>query len=500
MSLLGIDVGTTGCKAVAFSEDGRIISSSYEEYDIKKPQTGWAELDVSEVLKKIMNVIRFTVSGTHADPVKTLAVSSLGEAMVPVSIDKRVLGNSILNFDIRGQEYVKPISKLINNKRLYSINGNTISNNYSLTKLMWVKDNMPNVYEKTYKFLLWGSFVAYMLGAEAAVDYSLANRTLLFDIEKQSWSEEILCKAGIDPLKMASTVPSDTVIGTVSDSMSAELGLPRNVSICMGTHDQCANALGCGVIEEGMAMYGIGTYICIVPVFKQRRETKTMIKLGLNTEHHVVPGNYVTFIYNQGGVLMKWFRDTFAAEEFRKSSNTGENIYAKLDLEMPETPSMVTVLPHFVDTGPPDFISDSSGIITGLKLDTNRGGIQKGILEGTTFYMRKCVESISDEDIQINKFRVAGGGSKSNRWVQLCADIMGKTFIRPVVTEAGALGAAIIAGTGNGIFKTYSEGVESMVRLEKTFEPDWRMHKLYHSSFNKYKQLELLAKRYLLEG
>lgn len=497
MSLLGIDVGTTGCKAAVFSEEGHLLASMYEEYDVQRPKPGWAELDAVEVWAKVKRTISEVISSSASDPVGALAVSSLGEATVPVTEDRQVLGPSILNFDARGEKYLESLSSALDNEHLYPINGNTLGNHYGLTKLKWIREHQPDLYKRAHKFLLWGSFVSFMLGAEPVVDYSLANRTLFFDIDREAWSEEILELAGLDCSKLPDTAPSGTVIGTVSDRIAGELGLPSNVSIVTGAHDQCANAVGCGVIQEGRAVYGMGTFICITPVFNKRREPAGMIERGLNTEHHAVPGKYVCFIYNQGGSLVKWFRDTFAAAERRRAEETGRDIYADLISEIAEGPSSIMVLPHFATTGPPAFISDSCGVIAGLRLETSRGDILKGILEGTTFYLKECVESLPPTGIEIADFRVVGGGSKSDAWIQICADIMGRPFVRPKITEAGALGAAIMAGVGSGVFPSYEVSVKAMVNLERTFEPDPQQQKLYEGRFEKYSRLWPLMEEYL---
>jgi xylulokinase len=497
VSLLGIDIGTTGCKAAVFSKEGRLLASAYDEYDVQRPELGWAQLDAVEVWGKVKRVISEVVSSSTSDPVTALAVSSLGEAMVPVTEDRQVLGSSILNFDARGEEYLEGLSNVLDKERLYRINGNTLGNHYGLTKLKWIKEHQPDLYERAHKFLLWGSFVPFMLGADPVVDYSLANRTLLFDIDREAWSEEILELAGLDRSKLPDTAPSGTVIGTVSERVGGELGLPSNVSIVTGAHDQCANAVGCGVIKESHAVYGMGTFLCITPVFSQRREPAVMIERGLNTEHHAVSGKYVGFIYNQGGSLVKWFRDTFAAAERRQAEATGRDIYAHLISEIPEGLSGIMVLPHFTTTGPPEFISDSCGVIAGLRLETSREDILKGILEGTTFYLKECVESLPPTGIEIANFRAVGGGSKSDAWIQMCADIMGRPFVRPKITEAGTLGAAIIAGVGSRVFPSYEAGVKAMVSLERTFEPDPPQQKLYENRFEMYRRLWPLMEGYL---
>jgi xylulokinase len=498
VSLLGVDVGTTGCKAAVFSKEGLLLASAYREYDAQRPEPGWAELDAVEVWARVKETIREVVSSSASDPVTALAVSSLGEAMVPVTQDRRILGPSIVaNLDLRGGEFLQDLRSTLDDDRLYGINGNTLGTNYSLPKLMWVKAHRPALYDRAFKFLLWGSFVSFMLGAEPVVDYSLANRTLLFDVDRQAWSQEILELAGLDHSKLPDVAPSGTVIGTVSEPMAQELGLSGQVSIVTGAHDQCANAVGCGVIKEGHAVYGMGTFTCITPVFSERRVPRVMLERGLNTEHHAVPHKYVSFIYNQGGSLVKWFRDTFAVAERRQAQETGRDIYAALISEIPDQPSSVIVLPHFTTTGPPDYISDSCGVIAGLRLETSRGDILKGIIEGDTFYLKECVASLPPTGIEISDFRAVGGGSKSDAWVQICADIMGRPFVRPEINEAGALGAAIIAGVGSEAFSSYQAGVEAMVRLERTFDPDRHKHALYQERFEKYKRLWPLTGTYL---
>ena len=499
MSLLGIDVGTTGCKVAACSLEGKLLASAYQEYDVARPRPGWAELDTAAVWQKVQDAIRQVAAACRADPVTALSVSSLGEALVPVSAGRTILGPSLLNFDQRGEEYLPELARRLDDHRLFAINGNTLGNHYSLTKLRWIREHQPELYRRTDLFLLWGSFVAFMLGADPVVDYSLANRTLLFDINSRQWSPELLAWAGLEREKLPQVAPSATQIGRVSRRAAAGLGLRPQVAIVTGAHDQCANAVGCGVIAPGQAMYGMGTYICIAPVYGQVRDPRAMIERGLNTEHHAVPGRFVSFIYNQGGALCKWFRDTFASLDRERARERGEDIYAQLLAEIPERPSQVMVLPHFTSTGPPRFIADSCGVMAGLRLETTRGEILKGILEGTTFYLRQCVDSLPPTGIQITGYRAVGGGSKSDAWVQVCADILGRPFVRPRVTEAGTLGAAIMAGAGSGAFPSLEAGVQAMVALDRTFHPDPRRQALYDERFERYTRLGPLMEAYLRE-
>jgi xylulokinase len=282
----------------------------------------------------------------------------------------------------------------------------------------------------------------------------------------------------------------------VAHAIADELGLPAGIPIISGGHDQCCNGVGCGVTQPGQAMYGMGTYICVMPVFASSPPSVAMMSQGLSTEHHAVPGQFVSFLYNQGGALVKWFRDTFAAVERKQAVATGTDIYATLMAEMPAGPSRVMVLPHFTATGPPEFIADSSGVITGLHLDTARGEILKGLLEATTFYLRACIEGLP-EGIEIADFRAAGGGSKSPAWLQICADILGRPVMQPQVNEAGTLGAAILAGVGSGVFASIEDGVAAMVRPARQFIPQPALHSCYDERFAQYQQLWPLMKDYL---
>jgi xylulokinase len=497
MSLLGIDAGTTGCKAAVFSLDGTLLASAYDEYDVQRPNPGWAELDSEQVWTKIKNVIRQVALAGHSEPITALAVSSMGEAFVPVSAHRHPLGPSLLNFDVRGEAYLPDLSASLTKEQLYGINGNTLGNHYSLTKLMWLRDHEPELWQQTDTFLHWSGFISFMLGGEPAVDFSLANRTLLFDIDRGDWSQDLLDWAGIDRSKLPKAVPSGTVIGTVDSEIAGELGLPAGIQIVAGAHDQCSNAVGCGVVAEGQAVYGMGTFLCTTPVFSSRRDPSTMIARGLNTEHHAVPGSYVSFIYNSGGSIVKWFRDTFAAADRRLALESGRDVYTDLFAEIIPGPGKVLVLPHFDLTGPPDFIGDSYGVIAGLRLETSRAEILKGIIESTAFYLKECIDSLPGTGIEIEGYRAAGGGSKSDIWIQTSADILNRPFIRPAVTEAGALGAAIIAGVGSGTLSTFQDGVDAMVKVDRVFEPNPAHQALYQDRYLLYRQLWPLMAAYL---
>ena len=492
MSLLGIDVGTTGCKAAAFREDGKQIARAYREYPTIYPREGWAELDSRLVWKSVREVIGEIAAETKSDPINALCVGSMGEAATPVSKGREILGRCILSSDTRGCEYIEALEEKIGQEAFYRINPNILGPNYTLPKLLWLKEHEPRLFQRADKFLLWSGLAAFMLGCEPCTSYSLANRTLLFDIHKKDWSDELLDAASLTRDKLPPCRAEGELAGTVGSRIAGDLGLPRGVKVVVGGHDQGFNALGAGIARAGRAVDGIGTFECITPVYGHIPECAPMLRNGLNVEHHVLPGLYVSFLYNQGGSLVRWFRDTFAKAEKHR-----EDIYRRLGDEMPAEPTDLFVLPYFEMTGPPGFVTDASGVIVGLKTSTTRGEIFKAIQESVTFYLAEGVRALREMGIDTSEFVATGGGATSDAWLQIKADIFGVPFVRPAITECGQLGAAMLAGVATGAFANTGEAIDRFVRRQRLFEPDPHRHAIYHERLAKYGELYPLMRPYL---
>ncbi len=489
MSLLGIDVGTTGCKVLAIRVDGTVLGMAQREYDIVRPRPDWAELDSRHVWEQVQDCIREVVPFTQPDPVTALAVSSMGEAMTPVSRDRVILGNCLMGFDARGSEATTTLASL-DPLLFFERSGNVVANSYGGCKLIWRRDHQPELFEQTDRFFGWADLVAYLLGGEPVMEYSLANRTLFLDLRQRDWSDETLAFIGMPREKLPRVVPSGTITGTISRAAADNLGLPRDVQIVLGAHDQCANATGSGVIRPGMAAYGLGTYITIAPVYDAIPPAAPMIEPRLNVEHHALPGLYISFYYNlTGGALLKWFRDTFARAERAEAEAAGRDVYDLLLADMPADPTNLMVLPHFAPTGPPYFQDDVTGLIAGLTLNTSRGEFIKGLLEGVTYYFRDGLDRLAQAGITIDEFRMTGGGARSDQWLQIKADILGKPLTRPRVTEATALGAAMLAGLGTGVYASAADAIQTLVQIDRVFEPDAQRHALYEERFSRYGQL-----------
>ncbi|MBI1277608.1 MAG: hypothetical protein GC179_05735 [Anaerolineaceae bacterium] len=396
MSLLGIDIGTTGCKAMALSVDGTILATSHREYDVIRPQPDWAELDSQLVWEKIQEVIAQVAARTSHDPIAAICVSSMGEAMTPVSQDRKILSNCLLGFDTRGAETTAKLGQL-DPIMFFERSGNVVSTIYGGQKLIWMRDHRPELFHKTYKWLSWADIVAYLLGGDPVTDYSLANRSLFFDLRRQEWSLETLNHVGMPIEKLPDLVQAGTVVGTVSSHIAKQLNLQSGVRIVIGAHDQCVNAVGVGALRPGIAAYSLGTYFCITPIYDHIPPAAMMIQSKLNVEHHALPNLYVSFYYNlSGGALLKWFRNTFAWAEHAAAQASGKDVYDQLLAEIPSGPTNLLVLPHFAPTGPPYYDDNPNGLISGLTLATSRGEFLKGLLEGAIYYFRAGLADLAE--------------------------------------------------------------------------------------------------------
>jgi xylulokinase len=482
--LLGIDLGTSGCKAAVFNTEGRCLASAGREYATLHPQPGWSELDARDVWANTQEVIGAVAAATHSDPITALCVSSMGEAVVPLSRNREILGASILSSDVRGKEYAEGLRKAFGEEELYRINPNTPGPQYSLPKMLWLRDNDPGLFERTELFLLWGDAVGYLLGGDAVCNNSLANRTLLFDVERNDWSDALLEWSGVPRECLGRIVPGGNVAGTVADSVADRLGLPRGVVIVSGGHDQCCNALGCGCTRAGQAACGIGSYQCIAPVFAWPRDPLRMLTQRLNIEHHVVPDLYIAFLFNQAGLLVRWFRDTFVGR-----TDEGSDRYARLMAEMPAEPTRLLVLPHFDPPQWPAFIAETSGIIMGLRSDTSRGEILKGIIEGATLYFAGTLDALRAMGMGVGELVASGGGAKSDAWLQITADALGVPVVRPATTEGGLAGTAMLAGMATGVYATLEDATGMYVARERVFEPDETRHARYREKAGLLRQL-----------
>ncbi len=490
MSLLGIDVGTTGCKVIAFREDGEILAQAYGEYPLIHPQPGWSELDSNVVWENVSNGIREVAAQTKSDPIEAISVASQGEAVTPVWGNCDVLANAITTFDSRTTGICDEILQDISPIEVMQITGMPPSDIHTLAKLVWIQRNDPELYKEVWKFFGYEDFINFRLGVQPVVDYSLAARTMAFDIINKCWSERMLGLANVDVSILPDTVPSGTIIGKIGTKVSGELNLPKGVVVVAGGHDQPCGALGAGIIRGGEVMDATGTVECIAPAFPEPVANQQMIEGNFSCYPHVVEGLYVTLGFvSSGGVVLRWFRDTLAQAELVEAEASGRDVYDILLDDIPDTPGTVMLLPHFTGSGTPHLDLGSKGAIVGLSLSTTKGELVKAILEGISYEIKQNLTMLEAAGVEINEIRAIGGGAKSEKWLQLKADMFGKKVIALDISEGVCLGTAILAGTAIGKYNSIEEAVGLLVKPQKTYYPREDISLEYDEKLKTYQQI-----------
>ena len=495
MSLMGVDVGTTGCKALVISDRGAVRAFSYREYPLLHPQPGRAELDPVEVWGSIEEVIAEAAGGTPGDPVHAIGVSVQGEATVPVDRECNHLHNFVITFDERTTEQSAWWEKTLGSSTLFEITGMPLHPMYSINKIMWFQQHMPKICDRTWKFLCMEDYVLMKLGAEPTIDYSLAARTMAFDLRRRDWSDFILNKAGVDRASLAQLKPSGTIAGSVSQRVARKLGVPGDTLAVTGGHDQCCGALGAGVIEEGMAMNATGTSDVLQPVFDEPMLGQAMLASNYCCYPHVKAGMHTCCAFNlTGGLLLRWYRDTFWQMEMREAARTGLDVYDVIVEGASQEPSPLYVLPHFVGSGTPTLDPRSSGAILGLTLSTTRQDVSRAMLDSLNYELKLNIDTLEEVGIPLRELRAVGGGAKSKRWLQMKADTFGIPVTSLQISEAACLGAALLAGTAAGAYASVDEGVSQVVKIGRVYEPRIEENEKYSKGYELYRKIYSVLK------
>jgi len=488
-SYLGIDIGTSGCKAVVFDSNGKQLASSYREYNVIFSEDGGAELNSDEVINKCFEVIKECTDTIKPNIVNAIGISSQGEAFTPIGFNGETLHNCMISSDVRPKPYVKRFLDNFDDDKLYRITGHTAQQLFTLFKILWFKDNRAELWKKTKYFLCFEDLLQYRLGLEPTISYCLAGRTMMFDVLKEEWSKEILDEIGITNEQLARPIPSGEVAGTIDPKIATELGLSKNTFIVAGGHDQSCSALGAGVIEDGVAMYATGTVECITPISLKPVFTDELKKNNLCTYNFTIKNIYTTVAVSlTGGNILKWFRDQFGQLEIDKAKQTGTDAYELILNSVDENPSDLLVLPYFTASGTPYFDTETKGAILGLQLSTKRGEIIKALLEGVALEMRLNLEILHDSGYKISELRAVGGGAKSKMWTQLKADVLNKKITTLNITEAGCLGVAMLACSKDKDIPIV-DLVPTWVKPATTISPKPENVAIYNEKYNKYKTL-----------
>lgn len=437
MISLGIDIGGTGCKCVAFSDAGEQLALSYEEYAVP---AGTVNLPPETLTQSVLHVIRKCAAEVaDREEIKAITVSSFGESFVAIDENGVALDDIRMYFGNSESAAFDALVEKVGDQRFMEICRILPDASYSLAKMLYTMEIAPR---PVWKFLFIAGYICYRLSGKAVTDVSLACRSLLYDVQQGCWSKELLDASGIREEQLPEVVQYGTALGSVLPDVAKELGLSENTTVVIGTHDQIVNALGAGVAELGDAVDTSGTCECITPLYASIPENLEFQRYNFACVPYLNDLGYVTYAYNiSAGSVVKWYRDSLAFH--LKERNL--SIYDVLNETAPAEPTSLMVLPFLQGMGgTPDVDPNTTGLIAGLTTQTRLPDIYRAILEGITFEMRYNQEKLAENGVTFHRLLACGGGARSRVWLQIKADILGCDIIPVLTEETGAMGSAIL--------------------------------------------------------
>lgn len=483
MYIGGLDIGTTGCKLTVFDETGKQWHKSYHDYPVKRV-SGAHEVDAGAVLEGVFQVIRDTAES--CPDIAGIGITSFGETCVLTEETGSPLYPAMLYTDPRGSRQCRELCEKMGEKAIAGISGVRPHEMYSLPKIMWMKENEPEIYARTKHIFLMEDFVVFHLTGEAKIDYSLATRTMGFDIRRLAWSREIFGAAGVDAALMSETVPSGTVAGGITKEAAAKTGLKEGTRIVCISHDQIAAAVGAGVFDSDTAVDGAGTVECITPVYDGIPDMEVMTGGNYAVIPYVIPGKYVCYAFSYtGGALIRWCTETLAGKEKETAESLGMTVNEYLE-QRSESPTGLLVLPHFAGAATPYMDTGSKGAILGLTTASTAADIYRGCMEGVVYEMVLNLERLKASGIHFKRLHATGGGARSGEWMQMKADMLSLPITALETVDAGTVGSAMLTGIALGCFRDLEEAAAVMVHKRAVYEPRNEMHEKYMEVYRRY--------------
>jgi xylulokinase len=472
--ILAHDLGTTGNKATLFEENGHLIASEFFGYETffpdslsveQNPEDYWEAVTVST--QRLLDK-----SGYSREDVAVVSFSGQMMGALPVDANGKPLYRILIWADRRGVKEVQWVSERFDENQIYRITGHRLSPNYSLAKILWLKNNHPDVYHQAKYFLMAKDYVVYKLTGHFASDYSDASGTNLFDLINESWSEEILDKVKIDPAKLPPLYSSTEVVGEITPEAARESGLLSGTPVVIGGGDGPCAAAGAGVVREGQAYNYLGSssWIAIAtntPFYDKEKRNFTF--------HHLIRGLYMPAGTMQAaGGSYQWCRDTLCEREKKIALELGLSPYDLMNLEANKVPTgaeSLLFLPYLLGERAPWWNPHARGTFVGLTARHNKSHLIRAVLEGVSFNLRIILDAFREQGVNIENMRIIGGGARGSFWAQILANMYNMEVLRPIyLEEATSLGAAIAGGVGVGIFHDL-EVAENLIDIRDCYHP-----------------------------
>lgn len=488
--LLGIDIGTSACKVAVFDEDGKVMAQANRPYRVYYPQSGWAEQNPEEWWEAICDAVREVLAeeNVNAEQIKGIGVDGQSWSAIPVDENGRVLHNTPIWMDTRARHLCEKVKEEIGADEIFRVAGNDFLPSYVTPKLIWFREEKPEVFRKTYKFLQSNSYIVMKLTGEMSQEYSQCYGIHFFHMEKRIYDTALAEKMGLSPELMPKLCGCDEIVGSVTKEAAEKTGLKIGTPVVAGGLDAACGALGAGVYRTGETQeqggQAGGMSICT-----DRALAHKALILGT----HVVPGLWLL----QGGTVggggaLKWFRQELGG------GLSFDELTAEAGKVAPGSDG-VLFLPYMAGERSPIWNPDAKGIFYGLSFDKTRGHMIRAVLEGVAFSLEHNLRTAAQTGVSVDTLNAMGGASNSVLWTQIKADVTGKVIRVPSSDTATTLGAAILAGVGCGVYDGYDEAVRRTIRITRIQEPNPDNREIYDRAMERYLRLyEDLKESFLL--
>lgn len=490
--LIGIDVGTTGTKTILIDKNGKQIASALEEYPLSTPKPKWAEQDPVDwwraTVKSISSVI--AKSKVKSEEIKGVGLSGQMHGLVLIDKNHDILRPAILWCDVRTTEQCRYITETVGRDLLVQSTCNPALEGFTAPKLIWVRDNEPQIYEKAYKMMLPKDYVRFRLTGEIASEVSDAAGTILFDVRNRKWSQEVLDKLGVSMDIMPPCYESIDVCGKITPKVAEMTGLKVGTPVVGGGADNACTAVGNGIVVTGRTSASIGTSgTMLTPTDTPEVDPS----LRAHTFCHCVPNKwYIMGVMLQAGGAFRWFRDTLAEKEVEQAKQDGVDPYEILTKEASQADAGcegLVFLPYLIGERTPHGDANAKGVFFGLTLRHKKEHLVRSVMEGVTYGMRDSLEIIKALGLNTGQIRATGGGARSAFWRQMQADIYKSEVVTINIAEGPAFGAAILAGVGAKVYPSIEEATDQLVEITSTTQPIESNVKVYDEYYQIYRSL-----------
>ncbi len=472
--LLALDIGTTSVKVGLYQPDGCCLAIAMQEYELISYSAEQAELDPNTYWLATVKTIREVIAQAKVDPVEVrgLAVSSQGETTIVLDAEGKPLRNALVWLDNRAVQQAEELNVELGESVYEKTGIPEVLATWPACKILWIKQNEPQVFARAARFLLVQDFLIQRLCGNYVTDGSISCTTMYYDIVAHQWWTKVLKVLGINLAQLPSLLPVGSIAGSLTAASAEELGLTVQTEIILGGMDQSVGAIGAGNIGEGVISETTGAALAIQasikdPLMDKTKQTPVYV--------HSVPNEYLFVpVCPTAGMAFKWFKDNFGAEESVQAEIEKTNAYELLNRlaeVVPPGSDGLVMLPHLMGAFSPESNPFARGVFSGFTIHHGRGHFVRAIQEGVAFMLRRNLELIEKSGVAIKEVRTTGGGSRGKLWNQIKADVCDRPFVTLENEDTALVGDAILAGVACGIFTSIADGVQRMVRLRDRILP-----------------------------